>query len=190
GIISTSPGTRPYSRLGRAPFTPLPDTIQHGDYQFFAPGPERAATVQFLTGLCGHDHILLPSVILNGQTVKPTSNVSISPVWHLAVLGEETRAELSKRDPLIRFYNLIFEWGAFLSFMRFDIPQTLTELANSLGLNICQQPQRFPGGPTPFVVSGGEPGSELIVHQGAPDSSGRQEVSIGWAKHWGMPAAG
>lgn len=189
GIIATSPANRPYSRLGKAPYTPLPDTIQHGDYQFFIPGPERAATVQFLAGLSRDGHVLLPSIVLNGEAAKPSSNVSVSPLWQFAALGAEINSWLQKTDPAVRFYGLIYEWGNFLSFARYDLVQTLAELAQSLGLDITEQGPRFRGGPTRFSIGSGNPDKELVVHLAPLDSSGRQELAIGWAKHHGYNEA-
>jgi hypothetical protein len=185
GLVITSQPTKPYSRLGAKPFTRLPETIQHGEYQFFAPGPERATMMLFLSGLCGPEHVLLPSIVLHNQSPSSNDNISVSPAWHVARLAEVVNAELAKREPLESFYDLVYHWRDFLSFSEFDLPLTLSGLAHSLGLEINQRELGFPGGPVPFVISGNNPAKELMVHLQPPDSSNHQMLSIGWAHHVG-----
>jgi hypothetical protein len=183
GIISLPGATRPYSRLGQEPYTPLPQTIQHGDYQFFVPGPERAATVQFLASIAESSHVVLPSIVLNGAEVKPASNVSISPLWHFAALGDEINARLQAQGPLQRYHSLLHDWGNFLGMEQFDMRKTLYGLAYSFGLSVNYMGAASPMDACKFLVTTESSPDELLVTFEPAESSARQEMTICWSKH-------
>jgi hypothetical protein len=183
GLVATSEPTRPYSTLGKAPFKPLPETVRHADHEFFAPGPERAAFVQFLSGLCGQEHVVLPAIVLHGSAPRAVNNLSVTPLWHLVGLGEEVRSVLSAQDPLERFHSLMFHWAPFLGTAGYDLPETVSDLAKGLGLSETRQDPSFPEAPTQFIISNGDPRRNLVAQVGRPDDSGRQYCLIQWAKH-------
>jgi hypothetical protein len=182
GVVTTHPPTKPYSRAGKEGYLKLPETVQHGDYQFFVPGLERAAMVQLLAGICPENYVLLPAICLNREMVDPNSNVSVRIQWHLVALGEQVKAELLERgDPLDSFHRIAYKYRNYLSRSSFDLSDTVTHLANYLGLSIVPQDQEYPGGPDQFLISGRGNDKQIIVFIDPPNDKGQRALHIGWA---------
>ncbi len=185
GLVATSEPTKPYSSLGKAPFKRLPETVRHADHEFFAPGPERAAFVQFLSGLCGHEHVVLPAIVLHGSAPRAVNNLSVTPLWHLVGLGEEVQSVLLAKDPVDRFHSLMFHWGTFLGTAGYDLPETVIDLATSLGLSADRHDSGFSESPIQFVISNRDRSKNLVAYVGrfGDGDSGPLYFSIHWAQH-------
>lgn len=178
GRVFTSETTLPYSRKGQTHFVRLPAAFRHGEYEFFTPGQERAALMQFISNLCEPNHVVLPVVQHNNTPPSSSSTLSVKPIWLLAALGDVVASELEKRDPLTRFYELVFDWRKNLRSSVFDLPATLHGLASALGLEITEESPEFEGGFTKFEISSTSSGLKLSAFVSPAVSGGYRDFDI------------
>jgi hypothetical protein len=178
GRVFTDDTTRPYSTKGQPPFAQFPEAFRHGDYQFFNPRHERAAMMQFISNLCEPNQVVLPVIQLNSSTPSADSTVSVKPIWLLAGLGDMVRSELEARDPLTRFYELVFDWRGTLNSSVFDLPATLHGLASALGLTIREERPEFEGDFNRFEISSVSNTHKVAAFVSPPTSEGYREVQI------------
>ena len=184
GIVTPNPPAIPYSRLGQIPYIELPETVQAGEYQFFAPGAERIAMLRLLADIAGDDYALLPLVLTHGVAINPKSNIWLSPIWNAVRITEEIGAEINRMPSLSRFYNMAYQWGDFFVHSGTDFTKTVYGLARELGLSVTEvELPTSAQGALRFIISSdqGDPTSaRTVAITSSPQRNGTSECTVSW----------